>query len=62
MYKPGHDLEWKGYNVEVKRYKQPISKKLDNLLEYTPIVMERCDGGQWTAHLRVYDLLDLMDL
>jgi len=62
MYKPGNDLEWKGYEIEVKRYQQPISKKLDKLLQDCPIVMERADGGQWVAHLRVTDLLDLMDL
>jgi len=62
MYKPGHDLDWKGYNVEVKRYKDPISRKIAKLLEDCPIVMERADGGEWTAHLRVTDLLDLMEL
>jgi len=62
MYKPGHDLDWKGYDIEVKRYKEPISKKITKLLRDCPIVMERADGGEWIAHLRVTDLLDLMDL
>ncbi len=61
MYKPGEDLRWRGYPVEVKRYAEPISKKLAKLLEDAPIVMERCDRGEWVAHLRVTDLLDLLD-
>ena len=61
MYKPGNDLEWKGYEIECKRYAQPISKKLSRLLEDAPIVMERADGGEWVAHLRVIDLMDLLE-
>ncbi len=61
MYKPGNDLEWRGYEIECKRYAQPISKKLAKLLEDAPIVMERADGEEWVAHLRVTDLLDLID-
>ncbi len=61
MYKPGPDLEWRGYYIEVKRYKDPISKKIMRLLEDTPIVMERADRGEWVAHLRVTDLLNLLD-
>ncbi len=61
MYKPGPDLQWRGYYIEVKRYKDPLSKKITDLLEDAPIVMERADRGEWVAHLKVADLLDLLD-
>ena len=61
MYKPGADLDWNGYPVEVKRYAKPVSKKIHTILEEVPILVERCDRGEWIAHLRVTDLLDLME-
>jgi len=61
MYTPGPDLTWRGYPVEVKIRREPISKRLMKLLEDAPIVVERADRGEWVAHLRVSDLLDLLD-
>jgi len=59
--KPGSDLIWRGYPVEVKIKKEPISKRINKLLEDAPIVVERADRGEWVAHLRVSDLLDLLE-
>ncbi len=61
MYTPGPDLIWRGYPVEVKIRKEPISKTINKLLRDAPIVVERADRGEWVAHLRVTDLLDLLD-
>jgi len=60
MYVQGPDMRFLGYEVECKRYKEPISKKLNSLLEDVPIVMERADRGEWVVHLRLRDLLDLL--
>jgi len=61
MYTPGPDLTWRGYQIEVKVRKEPISKRINKLLEDAPIVVERANRGEWVAHLRVSDLLDLLD-
>jgi len=61
LYVTGPDMSWLGYMVECKRWKEPISKKLDSLLEDVPIVMERADRGDWVVHMRLSDLLDLLD-
>jgi len=59
--KPGPDLVWRGYHLEIKIRQEPISKRINKLLEDAPIVVERADRGEWVAHLRVSDLLDLLD-
>ena len=58
---PGHDLEWYGYPVEVKLYAKPVSKKITTILEDVTMLVERADFGEWIAHLRVSDLLDIID-
>jgi hypothetical protein len=61
MYRPGPDLHWEGYPVEVKRRAQPISKRIWMLLQDTPILMERADRDDWYVHLSLSTLLDLKD-
>lgn len=57
----GPDLIWRGRFVEVKRYASPISKKIRRILDDVPILMERADRDRWFVHLRLDDLLDMLD-
>lgn len=57
----GPDLIWQGRFVEVKRYAQPISKKIDDLLRDCPIVIERADRGPWVLHAELDTVLDMLE-
>jgi hypothetical protein len=57
----GPDLLWRGRYIEVKREAGPISKRVVKLLADAQLVMDRGDGGEWIAHLRTSELMDLLD-
>ena len=56
----GPDLFWRHRYIEVKREAKPISKRINILLEDAQIVADRGDQGEWIAHLRWDELLDLL--
>lgn len=57
----GPDLLWRDRHVEVKREHTPISKRIVTLLDNAQIVADRGDNGEWIAHLRWDELLDIIN-
>lgn len=61
MYTPGHDVDWMGMTVEVKRRRDGF--KFDyRHLEDAQILAKRADRQDWLLTMRLDTLLDLLDI
>ena len=60
MYKPGHDVEWLGYTIEVKRRKTGFKFDYTHLRD-AQILAKRADNSDWLITMTLDTLLDMIE-
>lgn len=61
MYKPGEDVEWNGYRIEVKRRREGFKFDYRHLQD-VELLAKRADREPWLITMRLDTLLDLLDI
>lgn len=62
MYGRGHDVRWRGYDIEVRRRKDTYESmnRIEHELQDSELYATRLDYGEWFLVMRPDTLLDLI--